>query len=241
MGDALSLGTDVRLSNGVKMPLYGLGLSHNGGFSAEAVAHSLSSGVRLLDTAARYGNEEDVGAVVAAHMDGAGASAKAPFLTTKLWPGAVACEADVAQQCVASCARLGVDCVDLFLVHWPGQWGGSGGESAWRTNRSYRSAVWRQMELLVEAGRARAVGVSNFSAEHLEQLVADGAHTVPVLNQVEFNPFQNPVELLEYCRERDIVVEYALVVITARSCAAPSSPLRSGLRACPVDAARTRP
>ena len=208
-----SLDSDVVLNNGVKMPLYGLGLSHNGGFSAEAVAHSLRRGVRLLDTAARYGNEEEVGQVVAAHVAAAPA-APPPFITTKLWPGAVASEADVPAQCAASCARLGVDAVDLFLVHWPGMWGGGGGGGGWRSNREYRAAVWRQMELLVEAGRARAVGVSNFGAEHLTQLaqLADGdegevAGMVPAVNQIELNPFQNPAPLLAACRERGIVVE----------------------------------
>ena len=79
-----SLDSDVVLNNGVKMPLYGLGLSHNGGFSAEAVAHSLRRGVRLLDTAARYGNEEEVGQVVAAHVAAAPDAPKAAsWLCTK--------------------------------------------------------------------------------------------------------------------------------------------------------------
>ena len=110
----------VRLNNGVDMPLFGLGLSHNGGFSRRAVDHALRRGVRLLDTAKRYGNESEVGAAVAAYVSaGAGAAAREDvFISTKLWPGDAG---DVAGAYAGSAGRLGTH-ADLYLVHWPGVW-----------------------------------------------------------------------------------------------------------------------
>jgi diketogulonate reductase-like aldo/keto reductase len=205
MSEALTLRSTRRLANGVEMPIYGLGLSHNGGFSVDAVNLSLDLGVNLLDTATRYGNESQVGDILRARA-ASGASpagifgdsaSRTPFLTSKLWPGDAG---DVAGACRTSCAKLGVDSLDLYLVHWPGIWGHGG------NNREYRQQVWRQMELLLDSGACRAIGVSNFEQRHLEDVIEECA-VVPHVNQIEFNPYQNPASLTAFCRGHGIVVE----------------------------------
>ena len=130
--------SDVRLKNGVAMPMYGLGLSHNGGFSADAVSLSLDLGVRMLDTAERYGNEAEVGQILALRR-ALPTPAPPPFITTKLWPGSVRNETDVSRCCAASCDRLGVDSVDCYLVHWPGMWGAGGSFAS--------NLLWRMRQL----------------------------------------------------------------------------------------------
>jgi diketogulonate reductase-like aldo/keto reductase len=198
MGDwpkgALHLQSMCSLANGVAMPIYGLGLSHNGGFSADAVGVSLQLGVPMLDTAKRYGNEQSVGEVLHELR-------KSAFLTTKLWPGDAS---DVTSACASSCKRLGVDVLDLYLVHWPGTMGGppEGGRSA----KEFRQRTWRQMELQLESGRCKAIGVSNFLERHLDDLM-ETASVMPHVNQIEFNPFQFPAQLQRYCIDNRIQVE----------------------------------
>lgn len=208
--------TAITLSNGVLMPTFGLGLSHNGGFRREAVDYALqTAGIRLLDTAARYGNEAEVGQALVAAA-GAGVARENVFVSTKLWPGEYARAHDAY---AGSKHRLGTH-ADLYLVHWPGPWGRGGGRTTrgdvlWTNNREMRAYVWRQMELLYDAGETRAIGVSNFLQTHLGDIVGDNdgssgdetAGIVPMVNQIEFNPFQYPKGLHEFCTERGIVVE----------------------------------
>ena len=179
----------ITLSNGVIMPQLGLGTSHQGGFSQEAIKHALLTGCRHVDTAQRYGSEEGVGKAVRE----SGIARKELFVTTKLWPdfyGKKAClEATTSSLC-----RLGMDYVDQYLLHWPGA--RSPGELA---------DTWRTMELLLESGKARSIGVSNFQERHLERLLEE-ASVVPHLNQIEFHPYQQDMELVNFCRENNICV-----------------------------------
>lgn len=158
----LSLASTVRLANGVHMPLYGYGTSHQGGWSDAACKVAIESGVKLFDTAKRYGSEP----LLARALASSGVAAGDVFLTTKLWPGD---EGDVPGAFEASRAALGVDVVDLYLVHWPGGAHGNDGSVA-RANQR-RLETWRQLERLYDSGRVRAIGVSNFLERHLEPLV----------------------------------------------------------------------
>jgi len=206
----------VRLANGVDMPLFGLGLSHNGGFSRHAVDHALKRGVRLLDTAKRYGNEQQIGAAVSAYVASGAGKREDVFVSTKLWPGDAG---DVAAAYAGSATRLGTH-ADLYLVHWPGVWGGGGGGSGGgggAVHREARARCWRDMELLLDAGRVRAIGVSNFLEHHLRDVIpsedssaaageCSGGRCAPMVNQIEVNPFQHPRALMQFCAERNIVV-----------------------------------
>ena len=186
----------------MKVPDYGLGLSHRGGGDFRgAVRHSIACGVRLFDTASRYGTEAVLGEVLAE----ANLARDEFFVSTKLWPDHAG---DPASALRASLGRLGLDSVDLYLVHWPGI-PPRGGE----TPSQARLRVWRDMEKLQEAGLARAVGVSNFQARHLADLcdeVRDGdageiAGGIPVaVNQLEFNPLHQQRSLVRACCERGV-------------------------------------
>ncbi|WP_133827791.1 aldo/keto reductase [Actinomycetospora succinea] len=151
------------------MPQLGFGVSE--ARDAEAsVTEALAQGYRSIDTAAVYGNEDGVGRAIAA----SGVPREDLFVTTKVWNGHQGCQH--ALDCQArSLERLGLDFVDLYLVHWP--------------TDAFAECVqtWSAMEQLSEEGRARAVGVSNFRAGHLQRILVLGG-TVPAVNQIELHP-----------------------------------------------------
>lgn len=205
----LSLLSTIRLNDKkTDMPVFGMGLSHNqGGFSRPAVLAALDAGIPLFDTAKRYGTEASLAEAIAA----SDRPRDQLFLTTKLWPG----DADVGaakEACAASLARLdgggggGDRPIDLYLQHWPGQWHGGSMDESRAAAKERRQATWRQMELCVESGLARAIGVSNFLVPHLED-VLDGCSIPPAVNQIECNPYQQQDELARFCAARGIVVE----------------------------------
>ena len=177
------------LSNGVSIPQLGLGTSHQGGYSEEAIKHALMVGCRHVDTAQRYGSEEGVGRAVR----DAGLDRGEVFLTTKLWPDYYGIQACMEATSL-SLSRLGTDYLDLYLMHWPGA-----------RNSGEISDTWRTMELLLERGKARAIGVSNFQERHLAKLLEE-ASVVPHVNQIEFHPYQQDMNLINFCRERNICV-----------------------------------
>lgn len=193
--ETLNLKSVVTLNNGFQMPFMGLGLSHNGGYSNYAVLHALNKGVRLFDTAARYGNETEVGKCIVKSK----VKREDLFLTTKLWPDN---SFNVREACQDSCKKLGVEYLDLYLIHWPGPWN-------LRTkfsNRELRANTWRQMERLLEDGLCRSIGVSNFLEHHTKDLL-DDTNIIPAVNQIEINPLQFPVKLIDYCKSKQIIVE----------------------------------
>ncbi len=177
---------DVRvLADGTRMPLLGLGVwqvSH-GADCEQAVGWALELGYRHIDTAQAYGNEESVGRA----LRDSGVPRAQVFLTTKFYPARKDPEAEVQR----SLERLGVENVDLYIVHWP-----QGGPT-W---------AWPGMERARQRGFARSIGVSNFSVSELDQVIAS-AHTPPVVNQVQFSPFEYRRGLLAACRERDVALE----------------------------------
>ncbi len=192
---SLTITSTAKLRGGVEIPLLGLGVyqSRPGEETQRAVEAALSLGYRHVDTARAYGNERDVAAAIAA----SGVPRDQVFVTTKLWNSDHG-YAETLRACDASLARLGTERVDLYLVHWPVQ--------------GLRNDTWRAMERLRAEGKARAIGVSNYTVRHLEELLGR-AKEPPAVNQVELHPFLQQRELVEFCRANGIVVEaYAPLV-----------------------------
>lgn len=176
----------VTLAGGAEMPVLGLGLWRmaDGAETEQAVEWALEAGYRLFDTATMYGNEESTGSA----LRRSGLPREELFVTTKLPPP----HSDALRQLAKSVRRLGLDYVDLYLIHWPLPFG--------------NTRVWQQFEELREQGLAREIGVSNFGARRLEKLLGR-ARRPPAVNQVQFNPFQARRGVLELCRDRGIVFE----------------------------------
>ncbi|MCI4319752.1 MAG: aldo/keto reductase [Thermoplasmata archaeon] len=171
------------------MPVVGLGVwkMPAGRTTERAVAEALGLGYRLIDTAAMYGNEKDVGAAVRA----SGIPREEIFVTTKVWNEDHGY--DRAMRAFARSERqLDVGPIDLYLIHWPVQ--------------GLRSDTWRALEKLQAEGRCRSIGVSNYSVAHLEEL-RQQSPGLPAADQVEFSPFLFQRELLTYCQERGIQLE----------------------------------
>lgn len=178
----------INLSNGVRIPQLGLGVwqTENGRQTEDAVCWALEAGYRHIDTAKAYGNERSVGDGVRK----SGIPREEIFITTKLWNEDVrAGRARAAFE--KSLKELGTDYVDLYLIHWPAD----GFEEAWLA-----------MEELYNAGKIRAIGVSNFHKSHLDKL-ASAAHIKPMVNQIESHPYFNNQELIDDCLANDIAVE----------------------------------
>ncbi len=185
----LNIQSTVKLNNDVRMPILGLGVyqSPPGRVTRNAVNFALRVGYRHVDTARIYGNEADVGEAVRE----SGVPRRDLFVTTKLWNSDQGYDSTL-RACEASLKRLGLDYLDLYLVHFPVP--------------DVRKESWRAMETLLEKGKCRAIGVSNFTIRHLEELIGE-SHVIPSVNQVEFHPFLYQKELLEYCQMKGIQVE----------------------------------
>ncbi len=173
------------LANGAEMPVLGLGVwqARRGRETEDAVRWALEAGYRHVDTAQAYGNEDDVGRALAA----SGVSREDVWLTTKFYPRSRDPEAEAEQ----SLRRLGVEQLDLYLVHWPG------GGATW---------AWPGMERALERRITRSIGVSNFGIRELDQL-RDVASVTPHVNQVLFNPVNYRRALQERCEGDGIAVE----------------------------------
>ncbi len=174
------------LGDGNEIPLLGLGVWQipNGPECVDAVRWALEQGYRHIDTAQAYGNEESVGQA----LRQSGLPREDVFVTTKFFPGA----SDPAAELEKSLGRLGVEYVDLYLVHWP-----QGGPT-W---------AWPGMEAARRGGHARSIGVSNFSAGEIEQLSGVVEDWMPAVNQVQFSPFEYRQALLADCERRGVVLE----------------------------------
>ncbi|UDY22766.1 aldo/keto reductase [Nocardioides sp. Kera G14] len=161
--------------NGVDIPQLGFGVWQVSDDEAEsAVSTAFEAGYRHIDTAAAYGNEQGVGRAIAA----SGLDRDELFITTKLWNNAQGYD-NALKAFEESRARLGLDVVDLYLIHWP------------TPERDLYVETWKAFEKLYADGLVRAIGVSNFLPEHLDRLITEGTE-VPVINQVELHPgFRN--------------------------------------------------
>ncbi len=181
--------TTLLLSSGARIPKVGLGVwqTPSGATTRNAVAAALEVGYRHIDTARIYGNEADVGAAVR----DSGVAREQVFVTTKLWNADQGYE-PALRAFDASLQRLGLDYVDLYLLHWP--------------VAGRRLDSWRALERIHEQGRARSIGVSNFLLPHLDELLSK-ASTAPSVNQIEVTPFLQRRETRALCAGNGIVVE----------------------------------
>jgi methylglyoxal/glyoxal reductase len=186
---SLSIDSTLELNNGVRMPVFGLGLYEApGGKETElAVRAALEIGYRLIDTAMIYENEKDVGRAIAE----SGIPREQIFVTTKLWNSDHGYESTL-RAFEESLSRLELDYIDLYLIHFPVE--------------DVRQQTWQAMVALLEGGACRAIGVSNYTVKHLEELLASSP-IVPAVNQVEFSPFLYQKNLLDYCKSNTIQVE----------------------------------
>jgi len=188
------------LADGNEMPMLGLGVWQvpNGAQCVNAVRWALELGYRHIDTAQAYGNEESVGR----GLRESGVPRDEVFITTKFNPA----RRDPSAEAEQSLKRLGVDHVDLYIVHWP-----QGGPTR----------AWPGMERSLELGHTRSIGVSNFNVSEMEALF--GLATVPpVVDQVQFSPFKYRRALLEACRQRDVALEAYSPLGTGRNLSHPT-------------------
>ena len=168
------------------MPVLGLGVWQMaaGRETEQAVEWALEAGYRHIDTASMYRNEQSVGAAVSR----SGLPREQVFITTKLMPT----HPSAARELDKSLTRLGLEYVDLYLIHWP--------------LPLASTRLWRELESLQERGLTREIGVSNYGVHKLETLMR-GASRIPAVNQVQFSPYHYRRRLLDYCLQQGIVFE----------------------------------
>ncbi|MCO5261968.1 MAG: aldo/keto reductase [Lentimicrobium sp.] len=178
-----------RLNSGAAMPVVGLGVYQmpNNHLTQKAVDNALKNGYRHIDTAAIYHNEEVVGKAMVTSL----IPREQVFVTTKLWNSDHGYDHAI-KACHASLARLGLDYVDLYLIHWPVQ--------------GKRKDTWRALETLLEDGKCKSIGVSNYMAHHLEELLGY-CKVPPAVNQIELHPyiFSTRAETIDLCRNAGII------------------------------------
>ena len=185
--------TAIELNNGEKVPGFGFGTwqLEEGNEVLGATVEALKTGYRLIDTARIYGNERGVGEAIRR----SGVPREEIFVTTKLWPSDFGYDSAL-RAFDESMQRLGLDYLDLYLIHWPGQ------------DKQKRQEAWRALIELQKQKIVRSIGVSNYMVEHLQEVVKT-SDVVPAVNQIEFHPYiyeeQKPV--LDLCKKHDIVVE----------------------------------
>ncbi|WP_276356204.1 aldo/keto reductase [Cohnella caldifontis] len=183
----------VTLNNGVQMPWFGLGVFkvQEGREVIDSVKAAIKHGYRSIDTAAVYKNEEGVGQAIAESIREYGVSREDLFVTSKVW------NSDQGYQTTldafdVSLKKLGLEYLDLYLVHWP--------------VKGKYVETWKALENIYESGKVRAIGVSNFHKHHLEDVLAE-AKVVPAVDQVELHPYLSQAELREYTRGKGIQIE----------------------------------
>ncbi|AIM24947.1 aldo/keto reductase [Melissococcus plutonius] len=178
-----------QLANGVSMPRLGLGVwrVNDGKEATMAVKWALTDGYRLIDTAAIYGNEQGVGQGIKQ----SGMQREEIFVTTKLWNEDQGYESTF-KAFEQSLEKLGLDYIDLYLIHWP-------------VTGKYKDS-WRAMEEIYRSGKAKAIGVSNFQQKHLENLMTEATIT-PMVDQIELHPTLTQKALTNYLADNKIAVE----------------------------------
>ncbi|WP_239255675.1 aldo/keto reductase [Listeria ilorinensis] len=179
----------VKLSNGVEMPRLGFGVWQvkDGEEAVNSVKWAIETGYISIDTAAAYRNEEGVGQAIRE----SGKPRDELFITTKLW-NADQGYASTLEAFETSLSKLGLDYVDLYLIHWP-------------VEGKFKE-TWRAFEKLYQEKKVRAIGVCNFHEHHLKELMED-AEISPMVNQIELHPLLSQEPLRAFCKEHDIIVE----------------------------------
>jgi diketogulonate reductase-like aldo/keto reductase len=185
----LNIKSKLKLNNNTEIPVFGLGVyqAETGEETQNAVMNALEAGYRHFDTAKIYRNEDDVGIAVR----NSSIPRQELFITTKLWNSDHGYNSTI-NACENSLKKLGLDYLDLYLIHWPVP--------------GLRNETWTAMEKLYNDGKCRAIGVSNYMVRHLEELFGF-CNVPPAVNQVEFSPFLYQKELLQFCRTKGIEIE----------------------------------
>jgi len=184
----ISITDTFKMNDGVEIPGFGLGVyrAQVGDETYNSVRMALDIGYRHVDTAAIYGNEEDVGKAV----KDSGIPRDELFITTKLWPLDFA-DAEIALN--ISLKKLGMDYVDLYLLHWPG------------INEALIFSAWEKISVLKSKGLIRSIGVSNFFPEKLKVLISETG-IVPSNNQIQLHPWYQQLDTQEFCKANDITI-----------------------------------
>lgn len=204
---ATSLSGGVPLHNGIVMPVVGFGTyKMSNSDVVQPVTDALKAGYRLIDTAQVYENEKGVGEA----LRNSGLGRGDIFLETKVWRSSHGYDRTI-KACNQSLRKLGVDYIDLYVIHWPGPktgWPLPRGQVCppdW-TPKLRDTGTWKAMEDLYEQGKVKAIGVTNYSVRHLKQLMKT-CKIKPMINQVEFHPRLVQKELLEFCQKHGIVLQ----------------------------------
>jgi diketogulonate reductase-like aldo/keto reductase len=183
----------VTLNNGVEMPWLGLGVFRveDDAVAADSVKAAIKGGYRLIDTAAIYQNEKGVGQGIKEALAETGLSREDLFITSKVWNADQGYDTTI-EAYQASLDKLGLDYLDLYLIHWP-------------VEGKYKD-TWKALEYLYKEGKIRSIGVSNFQIHHLEDLLKD-AEVIPVINQVECHPRLTQEPLKKFSEAHGIRLE----------------------------------
>ncbi|MHC5218470.1 aldo/keto reductase [Enterococcus sp. LJL128] len=187
-----SLEEKIIVNNGSQIPGLGLGVFQIPDEETEAVvSEGILQGYRLIDTAQIYGNEAGTGAGIKKGMAAANIAREELFVTSKLWNNHLSYDETITAF-ENSLSLLGLDYLDLYLIHWPGT-------DAFETS-------WKALEDLYKAGKVKAIGVSNFQIQHLEKLLSF-ATVLPVINQIELHPKLNQQKLRDFCKQHNIHIQ----------------------------------
>ena len=192
-----SLTDSFTMHNGKTIPCIGYGTYKTSEEEVyDAVIAAIKAGYRHIDTAAFYKNEAGVGRAVRE----CGVPREEIFVTSKVWNTNRGYE-NTKKAFAESMERLGLEYMDLYLIHWPANKKQFGDEA-----KKINAETWRALEELYAEGKVRAIGLSNFLPHHIEELM-EGAKVKPMVDQIEFHPGWAQLEVSEYCRKKDIVVE----------------------------------
>ena len=181
----------IELSNGVYMPCIGFGTSLiTGEECTNTIKKAIEVGYRHIDTALVYENEEEIGKAIKQ----SNVNREDLFITSKVWKDSMGYE-NTLKSFEKSLKKLDLEYIDLFLIHWPNN-----------KDENLNAETWRALEKLYKDGKVKAIGVSNFLKHHLERLL-DNCNIIPMVNQIEFHPGLIRKETIEFCKEKNIVVE----------------------------------
>jgi len=201
----------LKMNNGAEIPVFGLGTwKSKPGEVREAVENAIDVGYRMIDCALAYQNENEVGQAIATKVKQGVVKREDLFITSKLWN--TYHRADLVPVCMKkTLTDLGLDYVDLYLIHWPmgykedGELFPKDADGKFLYSDVDYLESWKAMEELVRLGLPPAIGFSNFNSDKISHVLANGT-IKPAMNQIECHPYLNQAKLIEWCRSKDILV-----------------------------------